>query len=125
MLDPTIMPCPLPAFDAQGQRIGYGGGYYDRAIARLHERGFHPRLVGIAFDCQEVARVPAEAHDVPLPCVLTESGLRAFPGQAVRRGMRVLFLGDMVGRTGRYGGLGALPGLISDFRLDFVIVNGE
>lgn len=81
VLDPTIMLVPLAAFDAQGQRIGYGGGYYDRAIARLHENGFHPRLVGIAFDCQEVARVPAEAHDVPLPCILTESGLRAFPAR--------------------------------------------
>lgn len=81
VLDPTIMLVPLAAFDAQGQRIGYGGGYYDRAIARLHARGLHPRLVGIAFDCQEVARVPAEPHDVPLPCVLTESGLRAFPAK--------------------------------------------
>ena len=81
VLDPTIMLVPLAAFDAQGQRIGYGGGYYDRAIARLHENGFHPRLVGIAFDCQEVERVPAEAHDVPLPCILTESGLRAFPAR--------------------------------------------
>ncbi len=81
VLDPTIMLVPLAAFDVQGQRIGYGGGYYDRAIARLHESGLHPRLVGIAFDCQEVARVPAEAHDVPLPCVLTESGLRAFPAK--------------------------------------------
>lgn len=81
VLDPTIMLVPLAAFDAQGQRIGYGGGYYDRAIARFHERGLHPLLAGIAFDCQEVARVPAEAHDVPLPCVLTESGLRAFPAR--------------------------------------------
>lgn len=81
VLDPTIMLVPLAAFDGQGQRIGYGGGYYDRAIARLHARDMWPRLVGIAFDCQEVARVPAEAHDVPLPGVLTESGLRAFPAR--------------------------------------------
>ncbi len=78
VLDPTVMLVPLAAFDARGGRIGYGGGYYDRAIARLHERGLDPRLVGIAFDCQEVERVPAEAHDVPLPAVLTESGLRRF-----------------------------------------------
>ena len=39
--------------------------------------------------------------------------------------MRLLFLGDMVGRTGRTAVWEKLPGLISDFRLDFVIVNGE
>lgn len=39
--------------------------------------------------------------------------------------MRLLFLGDMVGRTGRNAVIGRLPGLIADFRLDFVIVNGE
>ncbi len=78
ILDPTIMLVPLAAFDARGHRIGYGAGHYDRAIARLHARGLHPRLYGIAFDCQEVERVPAEAHDVPLPAVLTESGLRRF-----------------------------------------------
>lgn len=76
VLDPTIMLVPLAAFDARGHRIGYGAGHYDRAIARLHARGLHPRLFGIAFDCQEVERVPAEAHDVPLPTILTESGLR-------------------------------------------------
>ncbi|MDB5553618.1 MAG: hypothetical protein JWL86_3602 [Rhizobium sp.] len=39
--------------------------------------------------------------------------------------MRLLFLGDMVGRTGRQAVFDRLPGLISDFKLDFVIVNGE
>ncbi|MCB1447090.1 MAG: YmdB family metallophosphoesterase, partial [Rhizobiaceae bacterium] len=39
--------------------------------------------------------------------------------------MRLLFLGDMVGRSGRQAVYDRLPGLISDFRLDFVIVNGE
>lgn len=79
VLDPDLMLVPLAAFDARGHRIGYGAGYYDRAIARLHEAGRIPRLVGIAFDCQEVARVPDEPHDVALPAILTETGLRSFP----------------------------------------------
>jgi 5-formyltetrahydrofolate cyclo-ligase len=79
VLDPAIMLIPLAAFDARGHRIGYGAGYYDRAIARLQERGFTPRLIAIAWDCQQVAQVPDEAHDVRLPEILTESGLRAFP----------------------------------------------
>jgi 5-formyltetrahydrofolate cyclo-ligase len=76
VLDPQIMLVPLAAFDLAGHRIGYGGGYYDRAITRLHEKGLEPRLIGIAFDCQEVASVPAETHDVRLQSVLTESGFR-------------------------------------------------
>jgi 5-formyltetrahydrofolate cyclo-ligase len=78
VLDPTIMLVPLAAFDTRGHRIGYGAGHYDRAIARLHEKGAAVRLIGVAFDCQEVARVPDEPHDVILPEIMTESGLRRF-----------------------------------------------
>lgn len=78
VLDPDLLLVPLSAFDARGNRIGYGAGHYDRAIARLREKGRHPRLIGIAFDCQEVAEVPFEAHDVRLEAVLTESGLKRF-----------------------------------------------
>lgn len=77
-LDPSIMLVPLAAFDSRGHRIGYGAGYYDRAIARLSSAGRAPRLVGIAFDCQEVSEVPDEPHDVIVPEILTESGLRRF-----------------------------------------------
>jgi len=76
VLDPEIMLVPLAAFDARGHRLGYGAGHYDRAIARLHARALSPRLIGIAFDCQEVPRVPDEPHDVVLPEILTESGIR-------------------------------------------------
>ena len=77
-LDPSIMLVPLAAFDARGHRIGYGAGYYDRAIARLVDAGRAPRLIGIAFDCQEVPEVPDEPHDVVIPEILTEGGLRRF-----------------------------------------------
>ncbi|MGN6771694.1 MAG: 5-formyltetrahydrofolate cyclo-ligase [Rhizobiaceae bacterium] len=78
ILDPMLMLVPLAAFDARGHRIGYGAGHYDRAISRLYAKGMRPRLVGIAFDCQEVPTVPNEEHDVQLDAVLTESGLRPF-----------------------------------------------
>jgi 5-formyltetrahydrofolate cyclo-ligase len=81
VLDPAIMLVPLAAFDKRGHRIGYGGGYYDRAIERLHEAGKPPLLIGVAFDCQEVERVPEEAHDVVLSEILTESGLRSLAPQ--------------------------------------------
>jgi 5-formyltetrahydrofolate cyclo-ligase len=82
VLDPDLMLVPLAAFDARGHRIGYGAGYYDRAIAALDARGRLPRLLGIAFDCQEVPRVPDLPHDVPLPEILTERGFRRFPETA-------------------------------------------
>lgn len=75
-LDPSIMLVPLAAFDACGERIGYGGGYYDRAIQRLASRGLHPRIIGLAFSCQEVDAIPAESHDIRIREVLTETGLR-------------------------------------------------
>lgn len=77
-LDPAIMLVPLAAFDHRGHRIGYGAGYYDRAIAKLVAKGRSPRLIGIAFDCQQVPLVPDEPHDVVIPEILTESGLRRF-----------------------------------------------
>lgn len=78
VLDPEIMLVPLSAFDFRGHRIGYGAGYYDRAIDRLRQKGLSPKLIGIAFDCQEVAEVPDEPHDISLDAILTESGLRHF-----------------------------------------------
>ncbi len=77
VLQPDLMLVPLAAFDDRGHRVGYGGGYYDRAIARLRADGRGLRLIGIAFDCQRIERVPDEAHDQPLDAILTESGLHA------------------------------------------------
>jgi 5-formyltetrahydrofolate cyclo-ligase len=68
---------PLVAFDAQGRRLGMGGGYYDRLLARPRAAR-RPLRVGYAFALQEVAVVPAAAHDVPLDAVVTERGLRRF-----------------------------------------------
>lgn len=74
-VDPAVMLVPMAAFDGQGNRIGYGAGHYDRAIAKLIAKGQRPRLIGVAFDCQRVEAVPAEAHDIALDAVITESGL--------------------------------------------------
>ncbi|QRM56604.1 5-formyltetrahydrofolate cyclo-ligase [Sinorhizobium sp. BG8] len=78
VLDPDVLLVPLSAFDGRGHRIGYGAGHYDRAIDRLRKKGREPKLIGIAFDCQEVASVPDEPHDVALDAMLTESGFRVF-----------------------------------------------
>jgi 5-formyltetrahydrofolate cyclo-ligase len=69
---PDAVILPLAAFDRTGHRIGYGRGHYDRVIARLASAAAHPLLIGLAFSTQEVARVPAEAHDVALDAIVTE-----------------------------------------------------
>ncbi|KQT88131.1 5-formyltetrahydrofolate cyclo-ligase [Aurantimonas sp. Leaf443] len=76
VLEPDLMLVPLAAFDRAGGRIGYGRGYYDGAIAALRERGRDPRLVGAGFSVQEVEAIPLQAHDVRLPEIATETGLR-------------------------------------------------
>ncbi len=64
---------PLVAFDAAGQRLGMGGGFYDRTLsARGHRKIFRkPRLIGIAHEFQKVEKIPADAWDVPLDGILT------------------------------------------------------
>ena len=78
IVEPETLLVPLSAFDSKGNRIGYGAGYYDRAIASLRENGHNPLLIGLAFDCQEVPSIPAEPYDQKLAMILTESGLRSF-----------------------------------------------
>ena len=69
---------PLTAFDRNGGRVGYGRGYYDRAVAGLRAAGRFPRLIGIAFSVQEVAAVPMEPHDAPLDMIVTERDVFRF-----------------------------------------------
>ncbi|UXN06233.1 5-formyltetrahydrofolate cyclo-ligase [Bartonella sp. HY761] len=78
VVDPDLILLPLAAFDAIGNRIGYGGGFYDRIIADMRSRQKQPFLVGLAFGCQEVNSIAAEDHDIPLQALLTEKGLRLF-----------------------------------------------
>ncbi|PWL16863.1 5-formyltetrahydrofolate cyclo-ligase [Falsochrobactrum shanghaiense] len=78
LAEPAIMLMPLAGFDERGHRLGYGAGHYDRALARFSAQGLQPLLIGMAFDCQEVAYVPNEPHDIALHRILTESGLRIF-----------------------------------------------
>lgn len=76
-VDPDVLLVPLSAYDHRGHRIGYGRGYYDRALSRLDGLG-RRRAVGVAFSVQEVDAVPDEPHDRRLDAILTEAGLRVF-----------------------------------------------
>ncbi|HSC48281.1 MAG TPA: 5-formyltetrahydrofolate cyclo-ligase [Gammaproteobacteria bacterium] len=70
---------PLVAFDTRGHRLGMGGGYYDRSFAFLKDRHVRkPLLIGLAYECQKVATLPAESWDVPLAGVVTEQQFYPF-----------------------------------------------
>ena len=81
---PDLILAPLAAFSSTGQRIGYGKGHYDRALARMHAAGHRPALLGLAFDDQEVPLFAVEPHDIALDGVLTPSGLRIFADGGTR-----------------------------------------
>ena len=59
---------PLVAFDRTGARLGYGGGCYDRYLPMLSPAC---QIIGIAFDEQRVDHVPTDAHDLPLPHIVS------------------------------------------------------
>jgi 5-formyltetrahydrofolate cyclo-ligase len=74
---PRVLIVPLLAFDRRGYRLGYGGGHYDRTLQALRAEG--PIIaIGLAFDEQEMAQLPADAHDQRLDYILTPSGARRF-----------------------------------------------
>jgi 5-formyltetrahydrofolate cyclo-ligase len=69
-----IILLPLVAFDANCQRVGMGGGFYDRTLAYQRHRPAwrRPHLIGIAHECQQIEKILARSWDVPLDAVVTE-----------------------------------------------------
>jgi 5-formyltetrahydrofolate cyclo-ligase len=65
------------AFSATGDRLGMGGGYYDRSFAFRLQSSAPPRLVGVGYGFQRHDGLRAEPWDVPLDAVVTEDGLLA------------------------------------------------
>ena len=68
---PEVLLVPLLAFDADGYRLGYGGGFYDRTIEKL-ELDAPITTVGVAFSAQQVDTVPRGPHDRALQWIATE-----------------------------------------------------
>ena len=62
---------PLVGFDRKGNRLGMGGGFYDRTLARLSPMK-RPLLIGLAHHCQEVEQLPVQSWDIPLDTVVTD-----------------------------------------------------
>ncbi len=69
---------PIVGYDRRGNRLGMGAGFYDRALRRRLDAGRawrRPRLVGVAFACQELPGIAASPWDVPLDLIVTEQGI--------------------------------------------------
>lgn len=78
IVEPVGIDCvlvPGAAFDRYGNRLGYGGGYYDRFFERLKDGV--PKI-GIAFSCQVVSEVPVEQFDKKIDMLVTEEGVIRF-----------------------------------------------
>ena len=66
-IKPELIFVPMLAFDDQGTRLGYGGGYYDRALAA------HSAIrIGLAFAAQQISAIKPKPHDIPMHAILTE-----------------------------------------------------
>jgi len=90
---PDVILVPTLGFTADGQRLGYGAGYYDRTLAGLRGQGCEPTTIGLAW---ANATLPADyrpaPHDQRLDAILTEDGWTpSAPGEPVRAPTRSLF----------------------------------
>ncbi len=72
ILVPSIVLLPLVAFDPQGYRLGYGGGYFDRTLAAMVPR---PLAIGVGFEFARVDDIGPQSHDIRLDAVVTEAGV--------------------------------------------------
>ncbi len=76
-LDPDVLIVPLVALDREGYRLGYGGGFYDRTLARMRA-GRGVVAIGFAFSAQILETLPRESTDERLDLLVTEDGVRRF-----------------------------------------------
>ena len=76
-LFPDVICVPLLAFDSKCQRLGYGGGYYDRTLAGLRSQGHKVTAIGLAYAGQQIESLVTGPNDEPLDTVLTPAWLAA------------------------------------------------
>lgn len=69
-----LLVSPGVAFDNKGNRLGYGGGFYDRFMSPGHME----KVFALAYDIQLIEHVPTEFFDIPIKNLITESGLKTF-----------------------------------------------
>ena len=70
-ISPNILLIPLVGFDDQLNRLGYGGGYYDRYLSKVRIKDKLLKI-GVGFSFQKVKKIPVNNHDKKLDCIITE-----------------------------------------------------
>ena len=73
---------PMNGFDAQGYRLGYGGGYFDRTLAATMPP---PLAIGVSFEFARLATIYPQPHDIAMDFVVTEAGIHAVAGGSLAR----------------------------------------
>ncbi len=77
-IQPDLLLVPLLAYDKFGNRLGYGGGFYDRTLKELLIINKHTTSIGLAFEIQKCNKLPKNSFDVPLNSILNEKGFLHF-----------------------------------------------
>lgn len=72
-MSPDVLVVPLAGFDGRGNRLGYGGGFYDRTLELLRQSG-PVTAIGLAYGVQRLPLIPAEPFDQPLDLIVTDLG---------------------------------------------------
>lgn len=67
----SLMILPGAVFDCRGNRIGYGGGFYDRYLERHSIAGLY--TIAVCYEVQVVEHIPTDIHDYPVDCIITEN----------------------------------------------------
>jgi 5-formyltetrahydrofolate cyclo-ligase len=70
---PDVLLAPMVGFGRSGDRLGYGGGYFDRTLAALEPR---PLCIGVGFELSQVDSIFPQPYDVPMDAIVTEAGAR-------------------------------------------------
>jgi 5-formyltetrahydrofolate cyclo-ligase len=84
-LVPKVVLLPMNGWDAQGYRLGYGGGFFDRTLASLQGK---PLVIGVSYELARISTIHPQAWDIPMDYVVTERGVYR------RDGERLAFLGE-------------------------------
>ena len=75
MIYPSILLVPLVAFDRNNNRIGYGGGFYDRYINKI-KKNKKIITIGLAYSFQEVKKIKINRHDIKLDFIVTDKKIK-------------------------------------------------
>ena len=73
VVTPSVLLVPMNGFDAQGYRLGYGGGFFDRTLAALRAQGHTVCVIGVAFEFSRLTTIYPQHYDLPMDWIVTET----------------------------------------------------